>query len=36
MVNGVTRLVKMCTNRSGLDEMMVILDETTLFAKAVV
>ena len=26
MVNGVARLVKMCRNRSGLDELMVILD----------
>ena len=34
MVNGVARLVKMCTHRSGLDELMVILDGTTMFAKA--
>ena len=36
MVNGEARLVKMCTNRSGLDELMVILDRTTMFAKAFV
>ena len=30
MVNGVARLVKMCRNRSGLDELMVILDGTTV------
>ena len=33
MANGVTRLVKMCRHRSGLDELMVILDGTTMFAK---
>ena len=36
MVNGVARLVKMCRNRSGLDELMVIFDGTTMFAKAFV
>ena len=36
MVNGVARLVKMCRHRSGLDELMVILDGTTMFAKAFV
>ena len=36
MVNGVARLVKMCSNRSGLDELMVILDGTTMFVKAFV
>ena len=36
MVSGVARLVKMCRNRSGLDELMVILDGTTMFAKAFV
>ena len=30
MVNGVARLVKVCRNRSGLDELMVILDGTTM------
>ena len=30
MVNEVARLVKMCRNRSGLDELMVILDGTTM------
>ena len=35
MVNGVARLVKMCGNRSELDELMVILDGTTI-AKALV
>ena len=34
MVNGVARLVKMCRNRSGLHELMVILDGTRMFAKA--
>ena len=29
-------LVKMCRNRSGLDELMVILDGTTMFTKAFV
>ena len=36
MVNGVARLVEMCRNRSGLDELMVILNEKTMFAKAFV
>ena len=36
MVNGVARLVKMFRNRSGLDELMVILDGTMMFAKAFV
>ena len=37
MVNGgVARSVKMCRHRSGLDELMVILDGTTMFAKAFV
>ena len=36
MVNGVVRLVKKCRNRSGLNELMVILDGTTIFAKAFV
>ena len=36
MVNGVARLVKMCRHRSGLDELMVILDGKTMFAKAFV
>ena len=36
MVNGGARLVKMCRHRSGLDELMVILDGTTMFAKAFV
>ena len=30
------RLVKMCRNRSGLDELMVILVGTAMFAKAFV
>ena len=34
MVHGVARLVKMCKNRSRFDELMVILDGTTMFAKA--
>ena len=36
MVNEVARLVKMCRHRSGLGELMVILDGTTMFAKAFV
>ena len=36
MVNGVARLVKMGRHRSGLDELMVILDGTMMFAKAFV
>ena len=33
MVNGVARMVKVCRHRSGFDELMVILDGTTMFAK---
>ena len=36
MVNGVARLAEMFRNRSGLDELMVILNGTTMFAKAFV
>ena len=36
MVNGVARLVKVSRHRSGFDELMVILDGTTMFAKALV
>ena len=36
MVKGVARFVKMCRHRIGLDELMVILDGTTMFAKAFV
>ena len=36
MINRVARLVKMCRNRSGCDELMVILDGTTMFAEAFV
>ena len=36
MVNGVARLVEMFRNRSGLDDLMIILDGTTMFAKAFV
>ena len=36
MVDRVARLVKMCRNRSGLGELMVILDGTAMFTKAFV
>ena len=34
MVNGVAKLVEMCRNRSGLDELMVILDGMTMHARS--
>ena len=36
MVDGVARFIKMCRHRSGLGELMLILDGTTMFAKAFV